>query len=141
MLFGEPAALGLRTNTFLKDARQTLRVYSLRFGGAAFAELGDRHAFFVQALLNVSHQPAAGAVQLTTHLSASSGVPGLVATLQPASTQVGESASETSIGPDLTVGYQYRISERLAVDLAWQRVRSDELRGSGIVLGLAWYDL
>ena len=31
--------------------------------------------------------------------------------------------------------------ERLAVDLAWQRVRSDELRGSGIVLGLAWYDL
>lgn len=31
--------------------------------------------------------------------------------------------------------------ERLAVDLAWQRVRSDEVRGSGIVLGLAWYDL
>lgn len=31
--------------------------------------------------------------------------------------------------------------ERLAVDLAWQRVRSDELRGSGIVLGIAWYDL
>lgn len=31
--------------------------------------------------------------------------------------------------------------ERLAVDVAWQRVRSDELRGSGIVLGIAWYDL
>lgn len=31
--------------------------------------------------------------------------------------------------------------ERLAVDIAWQRVRSDEARGSGIVLGLAWYDL
>lgn len=31
--------------------------------------------------------------------------------------------------------------ERLAVDLAWQRVRSDEVRGSGVVLGLAWYDL
>lgn len=31
--------------------------------------------------------------------------------------------------------------ERLAVDLAWQRMRSDELRGSGIVLGIAWYDL
>ncbi len=31
--------------------------------------------------------------------------------------------------------------ERLAVDVAWQRVRYDELRGSGIVLGLAWYDL
>lgn len=31
--------------------------------------------------------------------------------------------------------------ERLAVDLAWQRVRSDEVRGSGIVLGIAWYDL
>ena len=31
--------------------------------------------------------------------------------------------------------------ERLALDVAWQRVRSDELRGSGVVLGLAWYDL
>lgn len=31
--------------------------------------------------------------------------------------------------------------ERLAVDLAWQRVRSEELRGSGVVLGIAWYDL
>ncbi len=31
--------------------------------------------------------------------------------------------------------------ERLAADLAWQRVRSDELRGSGIVLGVAWYHL
>lgn len=31
--------------------------------------------------------------------------------------------------------------ERLAVDVAWQRVRSDEVRGSGVVLGIAWYDL
>ena len=31
--------------------------------------------------------------------------------------------------------------EHLAFDIAWQRVRSDEVRGSGIVLGLAWYDL
>ncbi len=31
--------------------------------------------------------------------------------------------------------------ERLALDVAWQRVRSDELKGSGVVLGLAWYDL
>lgn len=31
--------------------------------------------------------------------------------------------------------------ERLAVDLAWQRLRSDEIRGSGLVLGIAWYDL
>ncbi len=31
--------------------------------------------------------------------------------------------------------------ERLAFDIAWQRVRSDEARGSGLVLGLAWYDL
>lgn len=31
--------------------------------------------------------------------------------------------------------------EKLAVDIAWQRVRNDELRGSGVVLGIAWYDL
>ena len=31
--------------------------------------------------------------------------------------------------------------ERLAVDIAWQRVRSEDVRGSGVVLGIAWYDL
>lgn len=31
--------------------------------------------------------------------------------------------------------------ERLALDVAWQRVRNDEVKGSGVVLGLAWYDL
>jgi len=31
--------------------------------------------------------------------------------------------------------------ERLAVDIAWQRLHSDQQRGNGIVLGIAWYDL
>lgn len=31
--------------------------------------------------------------------------------------------------------------EKLAVDAAWQRLRGDERRGSGVVLGIAWYDL
>ena len=39
-------------------------------------------------------------------------------------------------------GVRYWIKrETLAVDLAWQRVRSDDSRGSGVVLGIAWYDL
>lgn len=39
-------------------------------------------------------------------------------------------------------GLRYWIKrERLAVDVAWQRQRSDEGRGSGLVLGIAWYDL
>ena len=39
-------------------------------------------------------------------------------------------------------GVRYWIKrEKLALDVAWQRLRSDELRGSGVVLGLAWYDL
>jgi len=39
-------------------------------------------------------------------------------------------------------GVRYWVKrERLAVDVAWQRVRSDEGRGSGLVLGIAWYDL
>lgn len=31
--------------------------------------------------------------------------------------------------------------ERLAVDIAWQRVRNNEQRGTGIGLGIAWHDL
>lgn len=31
--------------------------------------------------------------------------------------------------------------ERLAVDIAWQRVRNNEQRSIGVVLGIAWHDL
>jgi len=39
-------------------------------------------------------------------------------------------------------GVRYWVKrERLAIDLAWQRVDNDAGRGSGVVLGIAWYDL
>jgi hypothetical protein len=39
-------------------------------------------------------------------------------------------------------GVRYWIKrERLALDVAWQRLHGDERRGSGPVIGLAWYDL
>lgn len=40
------------------------------------------------------------------------------------------------------IGLRHWITrEKLAVDIAWQRVRNDEVRGNGVVLGIAWYDL
>jgi hypothetical protein len=51
-------------------------------------------------------------------------------------------AARDADGHLLHAGVRYWIRrERLAVDLAWQRLRSDGTRGSGLVLGIAWYDL
>lgn len=45
-------------------------------------------------------------------------------------------------GSTRQIGVRHWIKrERLALDVAWQRVRGDEAKGSGLVLGLAWYDL
>lgn len=61
--------------------------------------------------------------------------------LAPRTTLFGE-VTHNADGRLVHAGVRYWVKrERLAVDLAWQRVRSDEGRGSGLVLGLAWYDL
>lgn len=45
-------------------------------------------------------------------------------------------------GRSVQLGLRHWIKrERLAVDIAWQRVRNNEQRGAGIVLGIAWHDL
>jgi hypothetical protein len=59
----------------------------------------------------------------------------------PRTTLFGEIARDAD-GRLLHGGLRYWIRrERLAVDLAWQRLRSEGTRGSGLVLGIAWYDL
>ncbi len=51
-------------------------------------------------------------------------------------------AARDADGRLLHGGVRYWIRrERLAVDVAWQRLRSAATRGSGLVLGIAWYDL
>jgi len=45
-------------------------------------------------------------------------------------------------GRSVQLGLRHWIKrERLAVDIAWQRVRNNEQRGAGVVLGIAWHDL
>lgn len=59
----------------------------------------------------------------------------------PRTTLFGEWARRDE-GRLLHGGVRYWIKrERLAVDVAWQRVRGEGVRAGGAVLGIAWYDL
>jgi hypothetical protein len=82
--------------------------YSGRIGAAAFAPVGEKHLFYVNGLLQVSYHPAN-----TVHFTNSSG----------SSQTEGNGAvfeEETSIGPDISVGYMYRASDRFGIDLRYR---------------------
>ena len=80
---------------------QTSWIYSARVGAAAFAPVGDKHLFYVNGLLQVSHDPRAN---LETNFLVTSAA----------------QESVTMIGPDFSVGYLYRISDRFALDLRYR---------------------
>jgi hypothetical protein len=85
----------------VSNVNETSWIYSARAGAAAFAPVGDRHLFYVNALLQVSYDPNA---ELDTNFL-----------LTPASQE-----KVTYVGPDFSVGYLYRIGDRFAVDLRYR---------------------
>jgi hypothetical protein len=80
--------------------------YSARFGAAAYVPVGDKHLFYVNGLLHVSHAPA---VDFTREFA--NGFNERAADPQP---------SETFVGPDISVGYMYRLNDRFGVDLRYR---------------------
>jgi hypothetical protein len=78
--------------------------YSARFGGAAYAPIGDRQLFYVNGLLQYSYRP-----KVTDTIASST--TGTVSARQP---------SETFLGPDISVGYMYRLSDRFGIDLRYR---------------------
>ena len=117
---GFPGTFGVGTSTYLREGRPKTNVYSLRFGVVGLAEAGDRHSFFVHASLNVSHKPAASVVETNTQTQVDSGIPGLVAVLQAPFSQLGRTAGETTVGPDITAGYLYRINNRISLEIRYR---------------------
>lgn len=87
--------------------RQSFKIwtYSARVGAAAYAPVGDKHLFYVNGLLHVSHTPAVGFTRHFTNGFNEEAVP---------------LPSETYVGPDISVGYMYRISDRFGVDLRYR---------------------
>ena len=79
-------------------------IYSARFGAAAFAPVGDKHLFYVNGLVQLSHNPDAG------YKTTFAGAPPTEQSLP----------GETTLGPDISVGYMYRMSDRLGIDLRYR---------------------
>lgn len=83
----------------------TTWIYSGRFGAAAYAPVGEKHLFYVNGLLHVSHAPQINITQVLSN-GFTSRIPSF--------------SAETSVGPDISVGYMYRFSDRFGVDLRYR---------------------
>jgi hypothetical protein len=110
------ATLGLDLDPFYQIAEPrnvetyhaTSWTYSARVGAAAFATVGEKHLFYVNGLLQLSYHPAN-----TVHFTNSAG---------SSQTQGNGAAfeTETSLGPDISVGYMYRVNDRFGIDVRYR---------------------
>lgn len=89
----------------------TIDTYSVRFGGAAYAQFGDNQRAYVNGLLHVAHTPETVTTSTSVITSGS--------TVQTVNGEVALRSS-TAIGPDLTVGYQILFTERIALDFRYR---------------------
>lgn len=96
--------------TILSEGDAESRLYSLRFGAAAYAPVGEHSVFFASGLLHVSHETG-GEGTFTATIS-TPGVPAIV-TVVPG-------AEEDYIGPDITVGIVRRFGERFDFDARYR---------------------
>jgi hypothetical protein len=90
--------------TFASDSLSAWS-YSARFGAAAYAQSGEKHLFYVNGLLQLNRTPS---VNYTTSVVGGTG-PFKV-----------RQNGETAAGPDISVGYMYRVSDRFGIDLRYR---------------------
>lgn len=79
-------------------------LYSARFGAAAYAPVGEKHLFYVNGLVQLSHNPDAD----------------YKTTFPDGSTLRQSLPGETTLGPDISVGYMYRMSDRYGIDIRYR---------------------
>jgi hypothetical protein len=88
-------------------ARETYSTwtYSARVGAAAYATVGERHVFYVNGLLQLSYAPD----YPHSFVSSTTGT-----------ARYDKLRGETDMGPDISVGYMYRMSDRFGIDLRYR---------------------
>lgn len=110
-LLGGPVDLSLATDSFQATSRGTSLTYGARVGAAAFVPVDQNNLFYVNGLLHVSHL-AAQTPTLATKFDSSTDIV----------TDRTRRPSETTVGPDISVGYLRRFNERIAVDLRYRGI-------------------
>lgn len=105
---------GASTVNITGSSRATLEAFSLRAGVSGYATFGTRQLAYVSGLAHVAHIPEArmrGVGEARSASTPSVAEPFTIDDKAPA---------ETLIGPDITVGYQYRISDRFSFDARYR---------------------
>jgi hypothetical protein len=111
VLLGGPVDLGLSVDRFHATSQGTANTYGVRVGAAAFVPVDQRNLVYVNGLLHASHRAGERLILSSTFDSSDDSV--VDETRRP---------SETTIGPDISVGYLRRFNERLALDLRYRGV-------------------
>lgn len=107
----DPGDLGLSQGDQRLDLAASSATWSLRAGAGAFVPFAPRQLLYVNGMIHVSHAPSLTARAVLTDL-ASGGTLDLSAARE----------SETSIGPDISVGVLARFSERVALDIRYRGI-------------------
>ena len=101
----------------VNDAEGTMRVkvndniYSARIGGAAFAPINQRNLVYVNGLVHVTHQTGTtGTSRLT------------VPDVDLDETNSLKIKAETTLGPDIAVGYVHRFTDTVGLDVRYRAI-------------------
>jgi hypothetical protein len=106
-----PIDLGLSQGEQRLDLGTVSESWSLRGGAAAFVPFARRQLVYVNGMVHVSRAPALTARALLTDLGGGGTLD--LSTRRP---------SETSIGPDISVGILSRFSDRVALDIRYRGI-------------------
>ncbi|WP_219895086.1 hypothetical protein [Aquisediminimonas profunda] len=100
---------GLLNDTAVGSYKTTSAIYSARVGAAAYIPLGSTQRIYVNGLAHINYAPANTIV--LTQVFQSSGLPQVV------NSRIG---SETTIGPDISVGYIHQLGTKASIDIRYR---------------------
>jgi hypothetical protein len=103
---GQPLIPGAYVGTYSLytfNEHLTNWTYSLRGGAAAYSAFDEKHLFFVTGMLQVTRNPG---INFTD--------------TYPTQSVKYKDAAETTVGPDISVGYIYQLSDRFNFDVRYR---------------------
>lgn len=106
---GFDPSFGLLNDTFVGQYKTRSVTYSIRAGGAAYVPVGVSQQIYVNGLLHLNYAPKNKIAIVQT--SPSSGT---------TSTSISRVASESAIGPDISVGYIRQLNSRASFDIRYR---------------------
>jgi hypothetical protein len=130
---------GLAEYGFSSSGVQELENYSVRLGLAGFARLGDRQRVYVNGFAHASYSPES--ITWFDNVDLNNDPMPATRIIKP---------EEIAVGPDVTVGYQFQLTENVSFDARYravgyfsvsgQRDADDPRVGHGLSIGLSvWF--